>query len=331
MSHKFSHRERIEAAVRGEKTDCLAASIWRHFFHLESSAEKMARAMLHYQDKYDWDFMKINPRASYHTEDWGDRIEWSRDEFVNHNHIKFVVSHINDWDKIDFLPVTAPVLSDHLKAASLIKKETGADLPLFMTVFSPIGIARRLTGSREKLMEHLNESPKKVTEALERITVTFEKYTAEIRNAGADGLFFATLDLASGEAMTSGQYNKLCRPLDLRILKAAGDDSLNILHVCGSHNFLKELSDYPVDLINWDSCDPTNCSLESSFDFLGQKTVIGGLDHKGWLLNGSPDEVAIQINRIKERMIGKKFILGPGCTIDPRIPHENILAVRENL
>ncbi len=331
MNHRFSHRERIEAVIKGEGTDRLPASIWRHFFHLESSAEKMAGAMLHYQDKYSWDFMKINPRASYHTEDWGDKLEWSKDEFSNHTHIKYPINHISDWEKIDFLPAAAPVLSDHLKAISLIRKKAGADLPLFMTVFNPIGIARRLTGSREKLMEHLKESPNEVAEALERITVTFENYAAEARNAGADGLFFATLDLASSEIMTTEEYNRLCRPLDLRILGAAGDDSLNILHVCASNNFLRELSDYPVDLINWDSCDPTNSSLENGFKFLGQKTVIGGLDNKGWLMNATPDEVATQIKKIKERMAGERFIFGPGCTIDARTPHKNILAVRENL
>lgn len=331
MSDKFTPRERIEMILKGEKPDRFAASLWRHFFHLESSAEKMAEAMIAYQNRYNWDFMKINPRASFHTEDWGNRFEWSTDEYANHKHTKFAVSNPEDWDKIEILPTTAPVLADHLKAISLIRKKCGPDLPLLMTVFNPVGIARRLVGDRGKFMEQLNSHPEKVTGAIERITKTFENYAAEIRNAGADGLFFATLDLACAEAMPYEQYNTVGRPYDLRILRAAGDDALNLLHVCAGRNYLKALSDYPVELINWNTSDPTNINLEDSFDFLGDKTAVGGLDHTGWLLNGTPDDVASEMNKIKERMAGKRFIFGPGCTIDARITEKNIKAVIDNL
>ena len=331
MGDRYSHRERIEMIIRGEKPDRFAASVWRHFFHRESSADEMAAAMIDYQKRYDWDFMKINPRASYHTEDWGTRLEWSSDEFSKHRTIKNVINSHEDWDKIDILPITSPALSEHLMAISTIRKECGPDLPLLMTVFNPVGIARRLVGNREKFLEHLDSTPDQVKGAIERITVTFEKYVTEIRNAGADGLFFATLDLACTEAMTCERYNDLCRPSDLRILKASGNDALNLLHVCASNNYLKELSDYPARLINWDASDPTNINLEDSFNFIGQKTVVGGLDHKGWLWHSRPDEIAYKISEIRENMEGKKFIFGPGCTIEARIPHENIKAVRDNL
>ncbi len=331
MSDKYSPRERIEIIIKGEKPDRFATSLWRHFFHLESSAEKMAGAMIEYQNRYDWVFMKINPRASFHTEDWGNQFEWSTDEYAKHKHTKYAVNSPEDWDKIEILPTTAPVLTEHLKAISLIRKKCGPDLPILMTVFNPVGIARRLVDDRDKFFEQLKTFPEKVTGAIERITKTFESYAAEIRNAGADGLFFATLDIACAEAIPYEQYNSLCRPYDLRILRAAGNNALNLLHVCADNNYLKELSDYPVSLVNWNSSDPTNVNLEDSFNFLGDKTAVGGLDHTGWLLYGSPAEVKQEVNKIKERMAGKRFIFGPGCTIDARIPHENIKAVRENL
>ncbi len=331
MSNKYSPRERIEMILKGEKPDRFAVSLWRHFFHVESSAEKMAEAMIAYQNKYNWDFMKINPRASFHTEDWGNKFDWSTDEFTNHTHTEYAVVNPEDWDKIDVLPPTAPVLADHLQAINLIRKKCGPDLPLLMTVFNPVGIARRLVGNRAKYLEHLKNYPERVTGAIERITKTFEAYVPEIMNAGADGLFFATLNIACSGAMPYEQYQSICRPYDLRILKASGDSALNLLHVCDSNNYLKELSDYPVQLVNWNSSDPTNTNLEDSFDFLGDKTVIGGLDDLGWLLNGTPDEVKTEVIKIKERMAGRKFIFGPGCAISPHVPHKNIMAVIDNL
>ncbi|MCP4706383.1 MAG: hypothetical protein GY865_17430 [candidate division Zixibacteria bacterium] len=334
MNNKYSPRERFEMTMKGEmpeKPDRFAVSLWRHFFHVESSAEQMAEVMIEYQNKYSWDFMKINPRASFHTEDWGNKLDWSTDEFSNHKHTVYAINTPDDWDKIDILPPTAPVLTDHLSAINLIRKKCGPDLPLLMTLFNPVGIARRLVGNREEFLKQLRTFPDKVTGAIERITKTFEVYVPEILNAGADGLFFATLNIASADAMPYEQYNDFCRPFDLRILKAASNSKYNLLHVCDSNNYLKQLSDYPVSLINWNAADPTNINLEDSFEFLGDKTVIGGLDDLGWLLNGTPDEIKNEMNKVKERMAGKRFIFGPGCAINPRVPHENIMAVLDNL
>ncbi len=331
MADKYSHRERLGLIMAGEKPDRFAASNWRHFYHKESTAEGLAEAMLGFQEKFDWDFMKINPRASYHAEDWGNKYDWSTDEFKKHGKISFAVNDIADWDRIDVLPAGTPVLTEHLKAIEIIKKSSDPELPLLMTVFNPFGIARYLAGSTEKMLEYINRAPDKVGAALENITLTFERYVAEIRNAGADGIFFATLEWASSDLLTYDQYEKFGRKYDLRILKATGDDSLNILHVCGSNNYLKQLYDYPVKLFNWDACDPTNVNIDRCFDFLKDKTVIGGLDHKGWLWHSKPNEVAIEIRKMKERMAGRRFIFGPGCSIAPEIPGANLEAVRQNL
>jgi len=68
---KYSHRDRLEMILAGEKPDRFAASFWRHFFHMEHHAEGTAEAMVSFQKRFDWDFIKINPRADYHVEDRG--------------------------------------------------------------------------------------------------------------------------------------------------------------------------------------------------------------------------------------------------------------------
>jgi uroporphyrinogen decarboxylase len=274
MKDKYSHRERIEMIMAGETPDRFAASIWRHFFHLELSAENLAKAMLDYQDKYDWDFMKINPRASYHVEDWGCTLEWSDDESQRHRHIDYAVKGADDWLTLEVLSPESPVLAEHLMAIKRIKEKCDPELPLFMTVFTPLSIAHRLVGDENKMVEFIGQSSEDVLKGLETITRTFEKYAAEIRNAGADGLFFATTAWASSDLVLREQYDKFGRPFDLRILKAAGDDALNILHVCASNNYLMELLDYPAPLVNWDCSDPTNIPLDKSYAMIGDKTVL---------------------------------------------------------
>ncbi|MFH2036272.1 MAG: uroporphyrinogen decarboxylase family protein [Candidatus Zixiibacteriota bacterium] len=328
---KYSHRERIERIMASEKTDRMAASIWRHFYHRESTPGNLAAAMLEFQKKYDWDFMKINPRASYHVEDWGCELEWSTDEFTKHTKTKFAVKEIADWDKIDILPVTSPILADHLKTISLIKKDSDPNLPLLMTIFNPLGIARYLIGSTARLMEHLKIEESKVCEALERITATYEIFIKECLNAGADGIFYATLEFASSETMSLKQYNKICRPLDVRLIKATGTEALNILHVCHSNNYLAELTDYSVKLINWESANPTNMNLDAFLQKFPDKVAIAGLDDKGWLWHSQPDEIKNEISRLKHKYQNDRLIFGPGCAIDPQVPGTNLQAVRNNL
>jgi uroporphyrinogen decarboxylase len=331
MKNTVSHRDRIAKIMMGEIPDRFAGSVWRHFYHMESTADRLAAAMLHFQRRFDWDFMKINPRASYHVEDWGNKLQWSKSQFQKHKKISVAVNEITDWSNIEPLPMTAPVLSEHLRAVSLIKKRTDPELPLLMTIFNPIGIARYLVGSKEKLLRHLDIDSTAVATALENITSTFEKFAQECRNAGADGIFYATLEWASHDTITYDQYKKLSRPYDLRILKASGEKAMNILHVCGSHNFLRELADYPAPLINWDASDPTNEDIQQSRGFLSDKTVIAGLDHKGWLMKGRPDEIERQMARLKTEVRSTKFIFGPGCAVAPEIPYENLDAVRRSL
>lgn len=331
MAEKYSHRERVEIIMRGEKPDRPAASIWRHFYHKEATAEGLAEAMLGFQNEFDWDFMKINPRASYHVEDWGNKLRWSCSEFQKHIKLEFAVKNIHDWDKIEPLPITAKVLSEHLKAINLIKKKSDPGLPLLMTIFNPLGVARYLVGDTEKLKEHIDKDPRRITTALENITETFKRFSVECLNAGADGIFFATLEWASSDNMTYDDYMKYGRPYDLKILKAVQESRFNMLHVCHTNNYLKQLADYPAALINWDSSHPTNPSVEQAFEFVGDKTIVAGVDDRGWLWHSRPDEIAREIGRLKEKQAGRRFIFGPSCAIAPELPYDNLRAMRRAL
>ncbi|MFQ5452908.1 MAG: uroporphyrinogen decarboxylase family protein [Candidatus Zixiibacteriota bacterium] len=318
---------------KGEKPDRYAASFWRHFFHKEHHAEGTAEAMLEFQKRFDWDFMKINPRADYHVEDWGLKQEWSHDEFNKHIKSNFPVTKVDDWKNIEPLKLSSPVLDEHLRAVSIIRKNSDKDLPLLMTVFTPLAIAGRLVDDDNLLADHIHNYPDKVLPALEAITQTYESFVTELRNAGADGLFYATTQWASSNLISWAEYEKFGIPFDRRAIDAAGSDALNIFHICSSNNFLKELVDldYPAQIYNWDNCEPTNLPLDKSFDILKNKTVAGGVDQHGWLLHSSPDEIRNKIDEIKENNDPARLIISPGCSIPPEVSMENLQAIREKL
>jgi len=330
---KYSHRERLELILAGEKPDRYAASFWRHFYHKENNAGGTVQAMLDFQNHFDWDFMKINPRADYHVEDWGLKQKWSTHEFKSHTVINFPISKAADWDKIVVLKPTAPVLAEHLKVVSLIRKGVDRNFPILMTVFTPLAVAGRMVEDDQMLVEHIHAHPEKIHRALRAITDTFIKYVQELRNAGADGIFFATTQWASSNLISWNEYQKFGLPYDLEVIRAAEKDALNLFHVCSSNNYLSQLAkiDYHCKMYNWDGDDPTNQPIDQAYDMLPGKTLVGGVDHRGWLLKSEPREILYQMDRIKSRLDPARVIIGPGCSIAPEITKENLQMIRDNL
>jgi uroporphyrinogen decarboxylase len=330
---KYSHRERLQLILAGEQPDRFAVSFWRHFYHMEHHAEGTAEAMLAFQKRFDWDFIKINPRAEYHVEDWGLQLEWSHDEFTKHKKLRYPVTTVDDWNRIEPLKLSAPVLAEHLHVVSLVHKGVGKEVPILMTVFTPLSIAGRMVPQQQTLVEHLRRHPDKVEQALRAITETFKEYVTELRNAGADGIFYATTHWASGDLLTWEEYRRFGVPYDLEVVKATEEDAINLLHVCASHNYLKELAeiDYHCRLYNWDSDDPTNLPLDRAYDLLKGKALVGGVDQRGWLLKSSADEVGAQIEKLKAKHDPSRLIIGPGCSIPPETPMENLQAIRDRL
>jgi uroporphyrinogen decarboxylase len=330
---KYPHRERLELIFAGEKPDRFAASFWRHFFDMEHHAEGTAEAMIGWQKKFDWDFMKINPRADYHTQDWGLKLTYSHHEHRKHLKSNFPVQTVDDWAKIEPLSPTAPVLAEHLKVVSTIRKSFSRELPLLMTVFTPLSVAGRLVNDDDKTVKHLRSHPDKVEAALEAITQTFVTYTQELRNAGADGLFYATCHWATENRLTWEEYQRFGLPYDLRVIAATDSDAINCLHVCEGSNYLQQLvkNDYKSQMVNWDTSDPTNLPLDRAEEQIPNLTLVGGVDHTGWLIRSEAAEMNHFIDELKTKHRSTRIIVGPGCAIDPATPLSNLQAIRENL
>ncbi len=330
---KYNHRERLQIIIAGEKPDRYAASFWRHFFHMEHHAEGTAEAMIGFQKRFEWDFIKINPRADYHVEDWGLTQQWSHDEFKKHVKSNFPVKSIDDWNKISVKPLSSPVLDEHLDVVSRVRKGVGTDVPILMTLFTPLAIAGRMVEDRNELVQHLREDPKKVHSALRAITDTFVPFVTELRNAGADGIFLATTQWASSDLITFDEYKEFGLPYDRELAVATAEDPINLYHICGENNYLKELAseDMRCSLYNWDSHHPTNCPIDKAYDLLKPHTIVGGVDQHGWLLRSKPDEVLDQLKKLKERNDPSQLIIGPGCSVPPEVPMVNFEAIRENL
>jgi uroporphyrinogen decarboxylase len=325
----MTRRKRIRKTIQGERTDRPAMSFWRHFYHREGTAKDLAEVMLEFQKKYDWDFMKVNPRASYHVEDWG--VKTARPGQGPLDKPKVVESPIRepkDWDKIRPLDPTRGTLGEMLEAEERIAADIQGETDWIMTVFNPISIAADLVNDDARFVEHLRTHGERVHAALRSITDTYRVFVRETMQRGASGILFATTDYGNSSRIDKALLEEFGRPYDLRVLEEAKGGLLNTIHVCGPNAFVSEYLDYPVSVLSWADHDPGNPTI-TEMKKRTKLTLLTGIDHEGVMVQGPPEAVQAQARAAIEESQGARFILGPGCAVPSAAPELHYAAARE--
>ena len=327
MPVEMTHTERIQAVLRGEDVDRIPVSMWRHFYSEETSTESLAGAMLNFQNQFDWDFMKVNPRASYHVEDWGVKTKYNGD--APPVVIETPIKTPGDWLKLKVLNINKGILKEHLVSLELIARRVKGKVPFIMTVFTPISIASRLVDSEKVFLNHLREHPDKVDYGLEVITETFAKFSGACLERGASGIFHATTGWATIDQVSEKENREFARPHELNLLHAITTAQFNVMHVCRQNNLLRAVKDYPVQAFSWDPRAKGNPSLAEGKKMLGRRAVIGGIAQDKSLVEATPLQLAAEIKGMQVAMGKKGWILGPGCTFPPETPLANLQAIRD--
>ena len=317
--------QRIEKVLEGGKPDRTPVSLWRHFFREEQTAKGLAGAMLDFQRKFDWDFMKVNPRAVYHPEAWGNRYTFGTDDQTSPELEHSIVEN-GDWSAVTRVSPDHGALGEQLEALRMIKAELESDTPFIMTVFTPLSIASRIVGDDNTMKEHLAAQPEACHEALAAITQTFIDFADACTIAGVWGFFYATTTWATTDRITPEEYAEFGRPYDLKLFEAMGDARLNVLHVCQSNNMVLDLLDYPAHVINWDWLDDTNPAPGEVLKKAGA-SVAGGISREA----AEQDDTSRAVSEASEaigRVPAQRLILGGACTISVDSRDENLLAIR---
>ena len=322
----LTNRERVLAALRGEEVDRVPVSAWGHDFLREWTAEGLAEATLQAYRRYDWDFIKVNPRASYYAEDWGCRYQPSGRPDAPPQTLAVAVKSAADLRRLRPLDPSEGAYGEQLAALRLIRDGLSGEAPFIQTVFSPLAVASRLAGSHEPISQYMEEEPQALEAALGVIGETLAAYARACLEAGADGIFFASVEWGSRSYISAEQYSHFGRPFDLKVLKAVQGASFNLLHVCRNNNMLTDLLDYPVHAFHWATTGADNPSLA---DILARtdKAVMGGVSHDSTILSSRPEDVTAEARAAIEATGGRRFLLAPGCSIAPTTPEANLRAM----
>jgi uroporphyrinogen decarboxylase len=326
----MNKRERVMAALDGLPVDRVPASFWGHDFLREWSAQGLADAMLESFRRYDWDYMKVNPRATYYAEAWGCRYRPSGDATRGPETVDFVLKSAGDLENVRPVDVGQGPFAEQLEALRLIGHGLDGEAPFIQTVFSPLSVVGRVAnGDREAVRRYMGEAPQALHSALAAVADTLAAYSRACLDAGASGIFFATTEWGTYDNATAEQYQEFGRPYDLRVLEAAQGAEMNVLHVCRPRNMFALLADYPVHAINWAAGEPGNPSLKEGLA-RSERAVMGGVA-VATVAQGTPDRVAAEVRQALAETGGRRFLLAPGCSIPPQTPEANLLAVRSSL
>lgn len=329
MMARMDAYDRWQALRDDIKPDHPPISFWRHFYDQENSPETFIEAMIGFQRRFEWDLVKINPKASYHIEPWGVTVEPAQTPLDKPTKTSWPIHHADDLAKIQPLATNHQEFSGQLRAVRAIRQAIPPPLPLAMTMFSPLSVLGDLVPDNETLVRLIGEAPEAVTAALSNITETLSNLATEFLNAGADGLFFATTEWASSDLLSWEQYEKFGRSYDFRVLQTIADQAtFTVLHVCASNNYLAKFADYPVDVVSWDATDPTNLALREGWEILHQP-VLGGIDRYKDLLDLSLDALADKTQKMVRAHADIPLAIGPGCAVPVNVPLENLEVVKK--
>lgn len=328
----MNKKERVDAALRGDPVDRVPASMWSHDFEREWNPQTLAEAMVENFTRYDWDFMKVNPRATYHVEDWKVKVRPSGEKYQPPIIESTPIRSSSDWKKIRPLEPDRGVLGEQLKALQFINHAIGFDAYFVQTIFCPLGVAMYLAGNKpEVVLQTIREDRSAMHSALRVITETFTTYALACLEEGTQGIFYATNGWASKSRLTFDQYREFGEQYDLEFLDAIkGRSKFTILHNCGSNIYFNELASYPIHAINWDNTAEGNPDLHAG-KMSSDKAVMGGISEHTLLKGISSDQVQEEVVKAVELTGGRHFLLAPGCAIPPQTPHKNLNAIRRAL
>ena len=327
MAEHMTHRERTMAALKGKEVDRPPISMWRHFYTRESSAEALAESMLEFQRRFDWDFMKVHARASYHPEAFGLKMRYDGDQPPSV--AETPVREPDDWLKLEVPPLDRGPLAEQLHALELIASGLGGEVPFLATVFMPFAIIFRLVPSVETFLQHVREHFDKVQHALEVATESAIAFNQACMDRGASGLFCVPTLWDTTPRMPQDEYDRVARPYDMKVLTALPSAEFNILHVCQDHNRFPSWTDYPVQVFNWDALGEGNPGLAEGKALVGGRTVMGGLAHRASLKRATPESLTESVRRLKAEMGNTGWMLANGCSYWPEETEVKIRLTRQ--
>ncbi|MEW6368200.1 MAG: uroporphyrinogen decarboxylase family protein [Acidobacteriota bacterium] len=316
----MNKRERLEAAISGQRPDILPVAFWRHFPGDDQAPEDLAAATVAWQKRWDFDFVKVTPASNFQSRDLGLRDLWKGNEEGTRECVHRPIQATDDWRRLPILDAHAGALGDQLRCLARIV-ESLPGTPVIQTVFSPLAQAKHLAGDRH--LVDMRQSPVDFRKGLESLTESTVAFVRAIRDTGAAGIFYA-VQHPTARLVSQDEFREAGREYDLRVLDAARNLWLNVLHLHGEDIYFDLTNDYPVRVWNWHDRE-TPPSLQQGISKING-AACGGLSRDTVMHRGTPELVRAEVADAIAQTGGRRLIVGTGCVTMITTPEANIRA-----
>ncbi len=316
----LSKHDLLLATIARKPTPRIPIALWRHWPAEDHVAEDLAQATLDFQQRYDFDFIKLTPSQVFVAEDAG--LKGVYDGNPEGDLIKGAapITSLEQWEALRPQAIQQGALGRQLRCLRLVIAGAG-ETPVIQTIFNPLTVAACLAGERATIWRRRH--PEIFQRGFAALIETWHSFVDAVINAGAVGVFFSTAD-ATYQRMSEEEYMRWGRPSDLEVLSAARAGWFNVLHIHGEELMFKLVADYPVQVLNWDDRRAGPSLREGQS--LVSKAVAGGIAQWGALLQGSVEEVRAQVADGIAQTGGVGYIAAPGCVMPIPAPERNIRA-----
>ena len=319
----MNKRERLEATIAGQSTDRIPVALWRHFPGDDQDPDSLAVATIAFQQRWDFDFVKVTPASSFQIKDWGVQDIWLGNTEGTRQYNFRPIECASDWRSLPVLDARAGALGKQLQCLKTVV-DAIPEVPVIQTVFSPLAQMKNLAG--ERLLIDLRQNTADFSAALETITQSTLAFVREIAATGAAGIFYA-VQHATANLLSEAEFRTFGREYDLRILEATRNFWLNVMHIHGDNVYFDAVADYPMQVWNWHDRE-TGPSLKEGLTKIAG-AACGGIARDMVMLRGRPEAVREQVKDAIAQTDGRHYIVGTGCVTMIPTPEVNIRTALE--
>lgn len=281
----------------------------------------LVEAQLKTYEEFGFDIMTLCSDPCREAADCGANIRWFENQPPAYDPND---SFLKDKTRLLHLKPPDPLgggrMNDRVKGAELLRKKVGGEIPILGWIEGPMAEAADLRGF--EIMTDLIDDPKFVIDLFEFVAemeINFAKAQIE---AGVDliGIGDAAASLIGPDI-----YHQYVLPYEKRLIDAIKKMGSKVrLHICGNVNHLLDgLNTLNIDMIDIDFL--TDLSLARK-KIEPNIPILGNIEPVKYLLESSQNEI---YNALAEchKIVGDKYVVGPGCEVPPLSPYENVSAM----
>jgi MtaA/CmuA family methyltransferase len=329
--NNMNHRERVLAALRGEKVDPtpvfsgmgnltihgLTGSGWR-FPEIHLDSHKMASAAASTYELFGLESVVVPFDMGVEAEALGCGINYYADsqDILYPTVSDKVADKVDEWDlQMPDKPLEKGRIHVVVDAITELKETVGDEVAVGAWVLGPYTLAGQLF-ELDDLFKKSFKKPDAVHRALDVLEDFLIDLAALYREAGADYMTVREMG-GGGDILSPRMFGSLIQPHLRKVFAAL--ESPKILHICGDTNLIvDQMADCGADAI---SVDQKNDLRETRNKVGDTEILLGNLDPYNVLVAGSPEDIEAALEDILDSGVNAVW---PGCDIWPDVPKENM-------